>query len=712
MKEFILSGSNAAKDLKIDYQNELNEQQLDVVTKGDGPCLVLAGAGSGKTRTITYRVAYLLEQGVAPENILLLTFTNKASREMIERVEDLLGMYPKGLWAGTFHSIANRLLRRYATLVGFQPNFSILDQEDSRDLVSLCVKELKINTKNKRFPKSSVLHSLVSYRRNRGCNMESAVEQKHPKFLPILDEIDQVAERYKKQKLEQNAMDFDDLLLYLLELLKKHPHVREELATLFQYVLVDEFQDTNVIQAEIVKLLSDHHQNLLVVGDDAQSIYSFRAAEIRNILGFPTQYADAKVFHMTKNYRSTPQILAVANSVIAHNADQFEKELTAARNDGDLPSVIPAGSQGKEAQYIAEQIQDIHATGTPLNEIAVLFRAAFHSQALEFELMRRDIAYDYRGGLKFFERSHVKDIIAHLRVLNNVRDGMAWVRTLKIHPGVGLITAAKIARLAGAQNDLAAAVAHVQVSGKKAMAGWEASRRVMSSLLAARHLPSDQIRALAGNDEYQLYLENEFPNFRDRLDDIEQFAVFAEQYDDLPSFLDAVSLTQEYASDRGGQTLFDQDKIVLSTIHQAKGLEWDAVFVINVTEGSFPHTRALDEEGGVEEERRLFYVAVTRARLQLFLTYPMTAGYDHVEIKQPSMFLDEIPDHQKEYVKLRSAGYNSGIGPSWRNRQSSTTKSKPQYGGGWEEPTIVLNDIGEREEKPMPSSFLRGIDEL
>ncbi len=706
MKEFILQGSQNPVPKKIDYANELNGQQLAVVTQGDGPCLVLAGAGSGKTRTITYRVAYLLEQGIAPEEILLLTFTNKASREMIERVEGLLGSYPKGLWAGTFHSIANRMLRRYANLVGFQPNFSILDQEDARDLLSLCVKELKISTKNKRFPRATVLNSLISFKRNRGGVMETAVEAKHPKFLPLLDEIEQVADRYQKQKMEQNAMDFDDLLLHWLKLLKEHPHVCEELSKQFRYVLVDEFQDTNVIQAEIVKLLSGYHQNLLVVGDDAQSIYSFRAAEIKNILNFPSRYDAAKTFQMTMNYRSTPEILAVANSVIANNEGQFEKELSADRAKGDLPLVVPANTAGKEAQYIAEQIQDLYSNGMNYTEIAVLFRASFHAQALEFELMRRDIPYDYRGGLKFFERSHVKDIIAHLRVLNNVKDGMAWVRTLKIHPGIGLITAAKIARAAGEHEDLASAVAHVRIGGKKAAAGWEGSLRVMSSMLAARPLPAEQIRALAGNDDYQLYLENEFPNFRDRLDDIEQFSVFAEQYDDLGAFLDAVSLTQEFGVAQGRDRLFNEDQIVLSTIHQAKGLEWDAVFVMNVTEGSFPHARALDEDGGLEEERRLFYVAVTRARKKLFLTYPLTAGYDHIEIKQPSMFLDEIPEDQKEFVKLRSAGYRSAVGPKWKSQARDTSRD------GWEEPTIVLNDIGEREERPMPSSFLTDINDL
>ena len=708
MKEFVLQGTPGKRNFKIDYKSELNEEQLPIVTEGDGPTLVLAGAGSGKTRTITYRVAYLLEQGVSPANILLLTFTNKSSKEMISRVENLLGVYPSGLWAGTFHSIANRLLRKYAEWVGYASNFSILDMEDGRDLVSLCIKDLKIETKNKRFPNARVLQSLFSFQRNKGVDLESALEIKHPKFLPIIDEIRNVSLLYAKMKLEQNAMDFDDLLLKLLELLKTNSDIAQNLARQFEYILVDEFQDTNVIQAEIVRLLGSVHKNILVVGDDAQSIYSFRAVEIKNILGFPSEYEGSQTFKLTTNYRSTPQILDVANAVILNNEDQFKKELIAVVKPGDLPYVVPASSSGQEAQYITEQIFELHAEGTDYREIAVLFRAAYHSQALEFELMKRNIPYDYRGGMKFFERSHIKDIVAHLRIVHNVKDGMAWVRALRIHPGIGLVTAQKIARAAGELSSAKEAIAFKPPGGKKAQAGFESMARVLNSIFSARDFVSDYIRALATNAEYQAYLENEFPNYKERLEDIEQFAIFAEQYDNLSDFLEAVSLTDEFGVKADRYESTNEDKLVLSTIHQAKGLEWDAVFVINLTEGSFPNSKAY-EEGGVEEERRLFYVATTRARKKLFLTYTLTAGYEHVEIKQPSIFLDEIPKEQTELIQLRRAhaygsAYSSGVS---RDYEPSKTVFKDLY----EEPTIVRDALGEviEKTKKIPSSFLSDV---
>lgn len=708
MKEFVLSAPQGPGDIRIDYENELNQEQFDVVSQGGGHALVLAGAGSGKTRTITYRVAWLLEHGVAPGNILLLTFTNKAAREMIERIEGLLGVYPEGLWAGTFHSIANRLLRKYAGKVGFEPNFSILDQEDARELVKWCVKELKIDTKGRRFPSASVLHSLISFMRNKGCDLETAIELKHPKFLPILAEIDEVETLYRRQKANQNAMDFDDLLLIFLDLLKSHPDVQESLSSTFEYVLVDEFQDTNVIQAEIVQRLSSAHRNLLVVGDDAQSIYSFRAAEIRNILNFPNQYPDTKTFRLTQNYRSTPQILDVANAVIANNIDQFPKELQATCSPHEQPCLVPAASASQEAQYIAEQVLDLHDKGVELKNIAVLFRAAFHSQSLEFELMKRDIPYDYRGGMKFFERAHIKDAVAHLRLIHNIKDGMAWMRVLKIHPGIGIVTAGKIAQLAGQCAELKDAQSLAVPGGKKAQLGWEGFLRVLRDLLQARPFPAAYIRMLAANNDYQAYLENEYPNFRERLDDIEQFALFAEQFDEIGPFLEAVSLTDEYGAVRGRDEV-EEDRLILSTIHQAKGLEWDAVFVMHLAEGSFPSARALDEDQGLEEERRLFYVATTRARRKLFLTYPVTAGYEHVEIKQPSMFIDEIPQGQYETVKLRRGGFSP---PSYGKSSFADKRSSSFQDAGYDEPTIVLDDMGERVRKPAPNSFLRDINEL
>lgn len=707
MKEFVLSGNHGSMR-QIDFAAELNDEQRRVVEAGDGPMLVLAGAGSGKTRVITYRVAWLLAHGVPAERILLLTFTNKAAREMVSRIELLLGTYPHGLWAGTFHSIANRLLRQHGRREGFAPNFSILDEEDAQDLVKLCIKQCKIDTKGLRFPSPAVLKGMISYACNANKRLVDVIEERHPHFMAFADQIVTVAEGYASRKREAQAMDFDDLLTVLLSLLRNAPDIRATLSEQFAYVFVDEFQDTNIIQADIVHELASTHGNILAVGDDAQSIYSFRAAEIRNMLDFTKRYPSAQMYRLVTNYRSTPQILAVANAVIAHNEHQFSKELIAAVRDGEKPLLVPANSAAQEAQYVAEQIATLITEGVPMREIAVLFRAAFHSQQVEFELMKRGIPYEYRGGMKFFERAHVKDALAHLRVLQNVKDLVAWMRILVLQPGIGATTAATAAQRLVQTDDVATALQSTPVTGAKTGHGWQIAREILVAMHGTKS-PADALRAFAGSP-YQDYLEAEYPNYRERLDDLEQLAAFAEQYTDAHAFLDAVSLTADFgvrldtAEVKGQGTLTNEEKIILSTIHQAKGLEWEAVFIIHLADGMFPNARALDE-GALEEERRLFYVATTRARRKLILSYPITSGYEHVELRQPSQFLAETPRELLEEVRLRYGGYaQSSSSPPTRKSWYDT--------GDADEPTIVLDDNGERIAKQAPTSFLRDLDEL
>ncbi len=692
MKEFILKDDFDLSKANIDYKKELNAEQFDVVLNAEGPCLVLAGAGSGKTRTITYRVAFLLERGVAAENILLVTFTNKAAKEMLSRVEALLGRYPTGLWGGTFHSIANRLLRIYADQVGYTSNFTILDSEDSKALVKVCVKELNVDTSARRFPSPAKLHGMISYARNSRRSMLDVIESRYPSFIELAPVIERIAELYDARKQTADAMDFDDLLLKLSELLAQKPQIKEKLAEQFEYVLVDEYQDTNVIQAEIIQQLSGVHRNLLVVGDDAQSIYSFRAAEIRNILGFPQTHNGTKTFKLTTNYRSSPEILTVANASIEQNREQFKKELVAMRSSLDRPNLIPASNQQQEAQYIAQRILELREEGVPFTEIAVLFRAAFHSQALEFELMKRDIPYEYRGGLKFFERAHVKDVVSHLRIKLNPKDEIAWMRILGLQTGIGLVTAQKIAKqlqVFGSLDEILQAELKIP---KRGQVGWSSLLRTLRKM-AAEEQPADLIRSVTAGD-YRDYLEAEYPDFMDRLEDLEQFSLFAEGYKNLKTFLDEVSLSADYGAVREQGAVYEEEKMVLSTIHQAKGLEWDAVFVINLAEGKFPNARALEEDGGLEEERRLFYVATTRARKQLHCSYPITGGYDTLMISQPSLFLQELPDELFEQVRLkRSAPVRSG----WDS----------------DEPTIVLDEMGERKDVDVSGlSFLRDINDL
>ena len=703
MKEIILENTAEFKP-KINYREELNDEQYAVVENGDGACLVLAGAGSGKTRTITYRVAYLLERGIAPQNILLLTFTNKASKEMLSRVESLLGFYPTGLWGGTFHSVANRILRMYAHEIGYSQNFTILDSEDSESLIKACIKELNVDTSARRFPSASKLNGMLSYARNAGRSIKDVIAQKYDSFYELIPVIERIGEVYEARKRQADAMDFDDLLIRLRDLLVQNPAVRDRLATQFEYVLVDEYQDTNVLQAQLINMLASAHRNILVVGDDAQSIYSFRAAEIKNILSFPDQYGSAKTFRLVTNYRSSPEILSIANASIGNNKNQFKKDLTAVRPSVEKPQLVPAQTASQESQFIAQQILTLRDAGTPFREIAVLFRAAFHSQALEFELMRRDIPYEYRGGMKFFERAHVKDVIAYLRILANPKDEVAWMRVLGLQTGIGLVTAQKMITQIRGYESLGEIAEQNLAGGSKALTGWNVLRPTLKKL-SIETAPSKLIRTVIVS-EYRQYLEAEYPDFADRLEDLEQFALFAENYKDLTSFLTDVSLTADYGFETE-ETHGDEERMILSTIHQAKGLEWDAVFIMNLVDGKFPNGRALEEKDGLEEERRLFYVATTRARKYLYYTYPLVTGTDSLLFNQPSMFLQELDPAMMEEVRLKNQVTAT---TSWNT--SSWDESTWDSSEGDDGPAIILDGLGEqvKSKSVKPSgSFLRDV---
>lgn len=623
----------------INYAHELNDEQYTVVANGDGHCLVLAGAGSGKTRVITYRVAYLLERGVRQENILLLTFTNKAAKEMMERATKLLQYPLDGIWGGTFHSLAVRILRMYGTQLGYQSNFTILDADDAEGLISLAMRDEGVDLKSKVYPKASLLNFIISFARNSRISIEESIRLKFSNFERIGDTLSRVAARYEQKKLESNVMDFDDLLVNWLRLLEEHEDIAFTLSNQFHYVLVDEFQDTNTIQAAIVKRMGAVHKNVLAVGDDAQSIYSFRAANIRNILDFEKDFENARVFKLQMNYRSVPEILQLANSVISKNKEQHKKELKAAREPYLKPQVVTLASTFEEAALIGEEVQRLHEQGVPYGSMAVLFRAAHHSQQVEVELMRRGIPYDYRGGLRFFDRSHIKDVLAYLRVVHNVHDVVAWQRLLMMQEGIGDKTANKILH---ALKDVksSAEVAMFDLGEDmpdRARVGWENVRTIMQEMVNASSNVSQTIDALlrAG---YRDYLKERYDNPQDRVADIEQFRAYATRASNLEQFLTETSLSEEYSKKSATQG----DRVILSTIHQSKGLEWDSVFVIRLTQGGFPSDKTIGEEGGIEEERRLFYVAVTRAQKHLMMTYPMMGGFDGTQYMEPSIFLTDI----------------------------------------------------------------------
>ncbi|MCB9798378.1 ATP-dependent helicase [Candidatus Nomurabacteria bacterium] len=639
----------------LDYENLLNSQQYSVVKMGDGPCLVLAGAGSGKTRTIVHRVAYLLEKGIDPSHILLVTFTNKAAKEMQHRVAALLGKDKQVTWSGTFHHIAFRILKQYAALLGYQNNFSILDSEDAKDLMKVCLKLEGVDRKSKRFPSAKVLQGIISYARNAEMTIEDVLELKHPNWSVFADDIARIATEYKKRKMAANAMDFDDLLTNLLLLLLQSQPVREKLSKQFEYILVDEYQDTNKIQANIIDVLASHHKNILVVGDDAQSIYSFRAADIDNILQFEHRFPDAKIFKLETNYRSTPNILDVANTVIAQNTSQFEKNLQSVGEYFTKPEVQAFADKIEEAEFVADRILELRDEGVPINHMAVLFRASHLSQVLEVELTKRDIPYDYRGGVRFFERSHIKDILAYLRIFHNKDDAIAWSRVLNMQVGIGPASAQKIIdALQGSAaigawfdgEDLGRLGSKLSSRGQ---VGWNDFLQIFEIMEAVykkygdieKVTPSDLIDALL-DSKYTEYLESEYDNYRDRMKDIEQLSDFAAVQTDLGKFLGEASMQESFQGAVTDKThVDDEGKLVMSTIHQAKGLEWEAVFILGVAQGDFPNERALREDKGLEEERRLFYVAITRARKYLHMTYPLVGSFRSV-LGGPSMFLQEI----------------------------------------------------------------------
>lgn len=664
-KVYDLQTSVPSSSFRIDYPKELNDTQWNVVRDGEGPCLVLAGAGSGKTRTLVYRVAYLLERGVRPDRILLVTFTNKASREMMQRVEALLGSQPRGLWGGTFHSVANRVLRQYAKALGYTNEFGILDSDDSKKLLVQIYKELGIR-KDKYFPKSSLMHTIISFAKNSQKTISDVVAQNYDYLQSdIMPMLEQVAALYEQKKQESNVMDFDDLLINWLRLLRDIPEIGKPFAAQFEYVLVDEFQDTNIVQAEIVRHLSQPQNNVLVVGDDAQSIYSFRAATVDNILSFQSHYPNARVFKLQKNYRSTPEILQLANQSIRHNQFQYDKQLESYAKPGEKPALIPARDQQQQAEIIAQRVLELRNKGISLEEMAVLFRSSYQIIELELQLGRRGIPYQVRGGLRFFEQAHIKDVLAHLKILVNAQDEVSWRRVLGLHDGIGPGTSTKIwARLK--EYDMLPPMLETlrdMPSSGKVRASLERLHRNLMGLYDKQGQVSEAIRHVL-EQGYQVYLEKSFDDPKERWEDLQQLAIFSSQYKDLNEFLAEASLSEGFKvevgrEDDGGP----HERLVLSTIHQAKGLEWEAVFCLGLADGQFPHYRVADKPREMEEERRLFYVTVTRAKRHLHLVYPImsrSAASGQV-INRPSIFLREVDEDLFETWQVNESPYGNKL---------------------------------------------------
>ncbi len=651
----------------LNYAADLNPQQLDVVMAGEGPILVIAGAGSGKTHTITYRLARLVEEGVPPESILLLTFTNKAAREMLHRSATLIQGDIRKIWGGTFHHVGNLFLRQHGSLLGFSPNFTILDREDSGDLIADCIQLAGINPKEKHFPKGRVLESLFDFAANTDRSLADALQGQAPYLADRIEDIEKVAARYGERKREIQAVDFADLLTLTRTLLQQHEPVQNALQQRFHYILVDEYQDTNKIQAEIIDALAGRYKNLTVVGDDAQSIYSFRGAYFENIITFPDRYPGARLFRLEANYRSTEPILALANASIKNNKRQFEKKLATTRGGGSLPALVPTRDVLQQADFVVQRILELSDEGVTLSELAVLYRAHYHSMELQMELTRRGVPFEVRSGLRFFEQRHIKDVTSFLRLVKSPADELAWKRALRLLPRVGAVTAGRIWDSLRSQEDPIRCLWERgrQFAPRGGEKLWEIFRGLVGEMAGYKRpvhtsgttsLPPSEMILLVLDRFYEEYMESNFDNATARAEDVRQMAEFAVQYDSAEAFLSELALMGTIATEVAlpGRGDGPEESVVLSSVHQAKGLEWKVVFLIWLSDSRFPLPRALSDLGGEEEERRLFYVGVTRAKDELYLCQPMleSDSYRMGAFSRLSRFVSELPEKLYERWSL------------------------------------------------------------
>ncbi len=604
----------------IDFEKELNPAQRAAVEAREGAHLVIAGPGSGKTRTLVYRVAHLVLGGVAPERILLLTFTRKSSEEMLRRASQILDERCRKVAGGTFHSFANRVLRRHAQLLGFDAGFTILDRSDAEDLVGLLRTEAGYNRKERRFPRKGTILSLFSKRANTKKTLEELIESDYPHFEPETEALKELQRKYTARKRAQQVLDYDDLLVFLRQLLAEHETVRRKVAATYRYVMVDEYQDTNHLQAHIAALLASVHGNLMVVGDDAQSIYSFRGASFQNIIDFPKIFPGAKTTMLEQNYRSTQPILDFANAVLDNAKEKFSKNLFTEVVGDDRPQLITAVDDYAQSRFICRRILELREEGVPLGEISVLCRAAWHTNALEVELANANIPFRKFGGLRFVEAAHIKDVAALLKIAANPRDGAAWHRVLLLFEGVGPKTAQMVIQAVDKASGRWQVLRGDTFRGRK----YAGDLTRLSRLLDA--VSDDEVpvaeRVEGAVRYYQPLLKKRHDDFPRRKRDLEALEGIAQRYRSLERFLSDVALEAPQFSRRDPGRDPEDEWMTLSTVHSAKGLEWHTVFVVNLNAGHFPSQQSLFEEGALEEERRLFYVAVTRAKRNLYLLRP------------------------------------------------------------------------------------------
>lgn len=668
MKQYTLKNLLPSADkpsFKVNYEEELNPSQLEVAMAIDGPLLVIAGAGSGKTRTLVYRVARLIESGISPRQILVLTFTRKASQEMLKRAGLLLNGSCGPVSGGTFHSTANAILRKYGKPIGLEPSFTILDRSDSEDIIKLLRSNQGFGDKEKQFPRKGTLADLMGQSANRMVSIEETVLEDYPHFSHCLEDLVRFERLYTHYKRTRMLLDYDDLLLMLLQLLESQPEIRQRLSQEYRYILVDEYQDTNKIQAKIIRQLCDSHENIMVVGDDAQSIYSFRGADFRNIIDFPKQFPNTQIFRLEENYRSIQPVLDLTNEIINQATEKFSKNLYTKNEGNKLPVLLSAEDENYQSRFICQKILETREEGVPLSEIAVLFRSSFHSFDLEIELSRHGILYEKRGGFKFIETAHVKDVISHLRIVANPLDAVSWNRLLLLIEGIGPKKSQEIIEtLNEKEGSLKTLKAFANRSRKEIQKGLLHLAALIESLTQEATNPSLMIEA--AGEYYRPILQRKHDDYPKRLKDLEHLGIIAERYHGLEEFLTDMALeppTQSVSGVSGNDQ--DDEKLVLSTIHSAKGLEWHTVFIIWLLDGRFPSVYSFSSEEGLEEERRLLYVAATRAKKGLFMSYPINI-YDRVSgnvLSKPTRFLDGIPTKLYESWSLTEGSSDSPSRP-------------------------------------------------
>ena len=639
----------------IDFINDLNDQQLEIVNNIDGPMLVIAGAGSGKTRTIVYSVAKLLTSGIKPSEIMLVTFTNKAASEMIKRVETLLGKRPKGIWAGTFHALANRFLRIYSHTLGLKPNYTIMDETDAKGLMKIAIERANVKELEERFPSTAVTKAILSFSINCHKTIREVIQWKYTQFDSgeILSKLDEVIKIYRQKKAENSLVDFDDLLVFWNRLLEER-NVAKLVAKRINYILVDEYQDTNYLQDEIIYKIAiqNPNQNVMAVGDDAQSIYAFRGANFQNILTFEQRYPNCKRYTITYNYRSVPQILQLANNSIKYNKNQFKKNMKPTRSSGIKPFHVNVGDDVDQAKFIANQVLKLRSDGFALDEMAILIRAGSHSLRIELELKARNIPYEVRAGVSFFEKAHIKDMIAHLRVIENPYDEISWMRILTTIPGIGTSSASKIFEAISAEKrpleslNSKAFLSHQLSKARVSKQGVSNVMKYANRLVSftQNDIPSEVITLLI--KVLEDHLKSKYDNWEDRIEDLEQLAIYAQNYPSIQKLLETLSLNYSNLESKtvlAGDQTEEEKPLILSTIHRAKGLEWRVVFIPMLCEDAFPSGRVIGDPDGFEEERRVFYVAITRTKDQLYLISPaIRQTYRGPQTVRVSQFVAEL----------------------------------------------------------------------